>query len=213
MKGLKSTRPKTGAADNSCYVVQPSDLGNESDPITPDQLRQAKPKLKKEHYSWLFLSVWLGLRSREIDQLKDGRFVRLQCAVNGKPILWIYQTKLVSVPPQYRWKLIPIIFKEQEAALKVICSRTFRRPAVKIVKRNFGANTTLYGGRKGFTDLMLTHQQDFVHISQWMGHSSIERTRKSYKSRRITHFTPTGKAAGDGIISPSNKGCGSRSRC
>jgi integrase len=56
------------------------------------------------------------------------------------------------------------------------------------MKKLFGPNTTLYGGRKGFTDLMLANDQDFVHISQWMGHSSIERTWKNYKSKRVTHY-------------------------
>ena len=90
---------------------------NESDPITPDQLQQVKSKIKQDHYDWWYLSVWLGLRPREVDQLKDERYIRFQPGTHGKVILWIYQTKLAAVPPQYRWKLIPIIFFEQEAAL------------------------------------------------------------------------------------------------
>ncbi len=161
---------------------------NTSDPITPNQLLAVVTKLKQEHYNWIYLSVWLGLRPREVDQLKDTRYVRLQPSTDGKSILWIYQTKLTAVPPQYRWKLIPIIFSEQEAALKIISNLEFKRPNVKIVKKYFGGQTTLYGGRKGYTDLMLAHQQDFIHISQWMGHSSIERTWRTYKSKQIVHY-------------------------
>lgn len=164
-----------------------------SDPITPRQLAQAKHKFKKEQYNWLYLSVWLGLRPQEVDQLKNPQMVRLQNSTEGTPTLWIYQTKLVSVPHRYRWKLIPIIFKEQKKALHIVRSKNFQRPIVRTVKKHFGAHTTLYGGRKGFTDLMLSHQQNLFHISQWMGHSSIERTWKNYKSRCIAHHLPTKK--------------------
>ena len=162
---------------------------NESEPILPARLQKAKPKLKPEHYNWIYLSVWLGLRPREVDQLKNEHFVRLQPGLHKKIILWIYQTKLSAVPPQYRWKLIPIIFSEQEVAIKILRSGTFKRPHVKLIKKYFGANRTLYAGRKGFTDLMLARQQDFINISQWMGHSSIERTWRNYKSKKIVHFT------------------------
>jgi hypothetical protein len=160
----------------------------QSEPLTPKKLSNAKSHLKNEQYNWLYLSVWLGLRPQEVDQLKDERLVRLQRDMSGTPILWVYQSKLASVPPRYRWKLIPLVFKEQEKALKIIRSKLFQRPLIKTVKRLFGAHTTLYGERKGFTDLMLSLKQDFIHISQWMGHSSIERTWKNYKSRCITHW-------------------------
>ena len=171
------------------YFEKCGSPSNQSDPSTPEQLENAKSKLKREQYNWLYLSIWLGLRPQEVDQLKLDHLVRLQRDIHGKLILWVYQTKLVSVSPRYRWKLIPIIFKEQEIALKIIQKKQFHRPLVKTVKRYFGINTTLYGGRKGFTDLMLSQKQDFIHISQWMGHSSIERTWRSYKCRTITHYT------------------------
>jgi hypothetical protein len=106
---------------------------------------------------------------------------------DGSSVLWIYQEKLVSVPPRYRWKLLPVFLPEQEAGLTLIERGEFKRPLVKTVKRHFGSRVTLYGGRKGFSDLMLSLGQDFINISQWMGHSSIQRTWKSYKSRLIVH--------------------------
>lgn len=171
------------------YLQKRGDRPLQSDPITPIKLEKAKPKLRTIQYNWLYLSVWFGLRPQEVDQLKDDRFVRLQRDLNGTLILWIYQTKLMAVSPRHRWKLIPIIFREQKLGLKIIRDKFFERPRIRTVKRHFGFRTTLYGGRKGFTDLMLAHEQNFIHISQWMGHSSIDRTWRSYKSRRIVHYS------------------------
>ena len=161
----------------------------ESDPIQPMQLRAVRGKISTRYYNWLYLSVWLGLRPLEVDQLKNPELMRIMTDKSGTPTLWIYQTKLVAIAPRYRWKLIPLIFKEQKACLEIIESKDFSRPLTKTVKNYFGLHTNLYGGRKGFTDLMLSKRQKFVHISQWMGHSSIERTWKTYKSRRLTHYS------------------------
>jgi hypothetical protein len=46
----------------------------------------------------------------------------------------------------------------------------------------------LYGGRKGFVDLMLSKEQTFENISVWMGHSTLDRTWRSYKQRRKFHL-------------------------
>jgi hypothetical protein len=51
-----------------------------------------------------------------------------------------------------------------------------------------GENNSLYGGRKAFTNLMLSKNQMIENISQWMGHSTIDRAWKHYKSRRIVHY-------------------------
>ncbi len=156
--------------------------------MTPEKLHRAKEKLNEAQYNWLYLSVWLGLRPNEIDQLiKDGHLKILRTQ-EGQSILWIYQTKLASIAPRYRWKLIPLIFSEQKKTVKIIKSGDFERPLVKTVKRYLGSRIMLYGGRKGFTDLMLSRGQNFVDISQWMGHSTIQRTWGSYKSRRIVHY-------------------------
>ena len=145
--------------------------------------------MQDQNYNWLYLSVWLGLRPREIDQLHDQGLYRLQKLSENSALLWVYQTKLISVPPRYRWKLIPMVFAGQTEAVRIIESGQFKRPLNKTVRHHFGRFTTLYGGRKGFTDLMLDHQQQLENISQWMGHSSIERTWRNYKSRCITHYS------------------------
>jgi hypothetical protein len=97
----------------------------------------------------------------------------------------------VAVPPRYRWKLIPIVFTGQSDVVRIVESGNFKRPLNKTIQSYFGKFTTLYGGRKSFTDLMLGHQQQLENISQWMGHSTIERTWRNYKSRVITHFNPS----------------------
>jgi len=165
----------------------------ESDPITPDQLEKIKPQINTPNYNWIYLSVWLGLRPREIDQLHDESLYRLQKTGDSTALLWVYQTKLASVPPRYRWKLIPLVFEGQTEVSKIIESGLFKRPLNKTMRHHFSEHTTLYGGRKGFTDLMLSHQQRLENISQWMGHSTIERTWKNYKSRCITHYNLTKK--------------------
>ncbi len=127
----------------------------ESDSITPKQLEDAKGKLNEQNYNWMYLSVWLGLRPLEIDQLRNQNYYRLQKVGENSALLWVYQTKLVSVPPRYKWKLIPLIFEGQVEAIKIIERGYFKRPLNKTVRLHFGVHTTLNGGRKGFTDAVV----------------------------------------------------------
>jgi hypothetical protein len=68
-------------------------------------------------------------------------------------------------PYEDRWKPIPIIFEEQEFALRIVEGQNFKRPLAKTVRRYFGEGIDLYGGRKGFTDLMLSKDQVLENIS------------------------------------------------
>ncbi len=86
-----------------------------------------------------------------------------------------------------RWKPIPIIFDEQKFALKIIEAQNFKRPLIKTIRKCFGPGVDSYGGRKGFPDQMLSKNQLFENISVWMGHSTLQRTWYSYKSRRRFH--------------------------
>jgi hypothetical protein len=49
-------------------------------------------------------------------------------------------------------------------------------------------NSALYGGRKGFTDLMLSKGNTIENISIWMGHSTLDRTWRSYKQKMKFHL-------------------------
>jgi len=63
----------------------------------------------------------------------------------------------------------------------------FKRPLMKTIRSHFGDDIDLYGGRKGFSDLMLSKHQTLENISVWMGHSTLDRTWRSYKSRKKFH--------------------------
>jgi hypothetical protein len=106
----------------------------------------------------------------------------------GRKILWVLQTKIIALPPEDRWKPIPIVFDQQGFGLRIIDSGLFKRPLTNTVRKYFGSGTTLYGGRKGFSDLMLSKGQAFENISIWTGHSTLDRTWKSYKRRRKFHL-------------------------
>lgn len=171
------------------YFEKTNGIGLQSEPITPAQLEKAKSQLGTAHYNWLYLSVWLGLRPAEVDQLKLPENIQYLRDSKETPIISIYQSKLMSVPPRYRWKLIPLFLPEQKTAIKIIKSGGFERPRVYWIKKLFGPHKNLYAGRKGFTDLMLSFEQSMDHISQWMGHSNIQRTWTNYKNRLRVHYT------------------------
>lgn len=159
-----------------------------SSPITPNDLNIIKNKINQENFNWLFLSVWLGLRPMEIDLLKDDHMWIIDNLPSNKKVLWVFQTKIIALPPEDRWKPIPIIFDEQFFALEIIKSKYFKRPLVKTIKYHISSNANLYGGRKGFVDLMLSRGQRLENISIWMGHSTLSRTWRSYKNKRVYHF-------------------------
>lgn len=72
--------------------------------LSPEELNAAKNKLSVENYNWLYLSVWLGLRPKEIDSLHDQEMWRVSKSKNGIPVLSIFQTKIITVPHEDRWK-------------------------------------------------------------------------------------------------------------
>lgn len=161
------------------YEKQDSTVRRASQPLSTFDLLNAKEKLNQANFNWLYLSVCLGLRPQEIDNLHNLRLWRIEknSTSTGKDILWVFQTKIVALPPEDRWKPIPIIFDEQKFALRMLEAKCFKRPLSKTMRLHFGKGTTLYAGRKGFVDLMLAK-----------GHSTLERTWRSYKQRRKFHL-------------------------
>lgn len=170
------------------YEKNKSTISNPSKEISPEQLDLIRGSLNAPNFNWIFISVWFGLRQQEVDNLKNNKLWKVETLATGKKILWVFQTKIVALPPEDRWKPIPIIFEQQEFALRIIESGNFKRPLIKTIKNHFGEGTGLYGGRKGFSDLMLSKGQVFENISIWMGHSTLDRTWKSYKRRRKFHL-------------------------
>lgn len=164
--------------------------------LTPEILRQIETRLSKlpGQFEWMFVSLWLGLRPSEIDRSKDPkRPVKIEFneAIQRHEVC-VYQGKLKNVADEDRWKRIPIIFPEQEAAARYLFETELKRPLTKTLKSYSGIETLgVYSGRKGFTDLMLERGQSLEAISSWLGHRSIEMTWKHYKNKRVSTFTPT----------------------
>jgi hypothetical protein len=159
-----------------------------SGPLPPEVLNSASGKMNQANFNWLFISVWLGLRPQEIDNLHEQQLWRIETPIVGRKICWIYQTKIIALPPDDRWKPIPILYEEQEFALRIIQSGNFKRPLVKTMRQYFSKDIDLYGGRKGFTDLMLSKGNTIENISIWMGHSTLDRTWRSYKQKTKFHL-------------------------
>jgi hypothetical protein len=184
--------PKPGGYERrriiDSYFEKTKDRPKKSGPITLLMLLKSKAKLRDNLYNWIYLTVWFGLRPKEVDNLHDVSMWKVETLFNGRKVLWVYQTKIVALPEVDRWKPIPILYSEQEVGLKILEEGVFKRPLVKTVREHFGKDISLYGGRKGFTDLMLSKGNSLESISIWMGHSTIGRTWKSYKNRRKYHI-------------------------
>ena len=139
-------------------------------------------------FNWIYLTVWFGLRPKEVDSLHQDENWKIEELYNGRKVLWIFQTKVIALPEEDRWKPIPILYKEQEEGLEIIKTKQHKRPLIKTMRLHFGKNVHLYGGRKAFTDLMLSKGNTLENISILMGHSTINRTWQSYKNRRKYHI-------------------------
>lgn len=169
--------------------VTPGKGNKKSDPITPGMLEGIRASVTEQHYNWLFISIWLGLRPQEVCSLKDVRNFRIS-KFSGVPVIEIYQPKLVALPREKRWKSIPCFLPEMQKAVELAKSGKFKRPLQKSVIAWFGdSRIGLYGGRKGFTELMHCHGQSLEDISAWMGHTSVDRTWKDYKDKSKVNFT------------------------
>ena len=153
-------------------------------PITPEDLAKAKSKLQKADYNWVWISLWFGLRPAEVDNLTDETKFRLEEDPARKlTVLWVYQPKLSSLPRDERWKLIPVLYKEQKEALRIVREEEFKRPLVKTLEAHLKPGATPYAGRKGFHALMSAKGNTFEDISAWMGHRSLDRTWLDYVER------------------------------
>lgn len=163
-----------------------------SDPLTPEILANMKDNVSEEHYNWLYLTVWLGLRPEEADSVKDENATKITYREEDKVyILSVYQSKLMSVPENERWKHIPLIFKEQKECLDIIKAKPIKRPHSKTVRKHSKSDKiNLYGGRKNFVDLCLDRGQDFVDVSAWMGHTDTSITYEVYKQRQLVRYKP-----------------------
>lgn len=166
------------------------DYTGPAEPLTSQALETGKKELLDQNYNWLYLSVWLGLRPEEIDNLLAPKMHKYGLSEDDKTtILWIFQTKLTSVSRDKAWKPIPLFLPEQHKCISIIDSKNFRRPLNKTLRKVFhDERITGYSGRKGFTDLMLSKGQELTEISVWLGHTTIETTWKHYKQKQVVRF-------------------------
>lgn len=191
-------RPRSAIVDaQQTKTGKNTELGvrTESEPLTPEILKQSKDSFTNpNHHNFLTISLWFGLRPYEVDLLKDKKKWNIsRDKQTGVLSLEVYQTKLMSVEENKRYKFIPVLFKEQHEALKLIKAQTFDRPHPKTVRKNLKANITLYGGRKRFTDLMLDRDQKIEDISLWLGHRSLSTTWSRYKQKQKVSFVKNRK--------------------
>lgn len=167
------------------------DLENRRTPAEPlkwSDLKNIRSTFANEgltlQWNWLYISLFLGLRPTETDNLKHEKYWKLQHDKEKKiDIILIYQTKLSSIPKDKRWKPIPIVFKEQKEVVELIKAKQFKRPLNKTIQRLMEGQIETYSPRKGFVDLMLERGFSLEDISTFLGHADISMTWKHYKDK------------------------------
>ena len=148
-----------------------------SEPLTEAMLKHLKSKLSErpEHWNFIFICFWLGLRPSECDWLHAGEFQIYNDDETGCDVIRIYQKKLIKVWKKERWKLIPCFLDNQMLALEMIKSGAFRRPLTKTIKSYLdNEKVTLYGPRRNFYTMMINdYGRSNEEVSAWMGHRSV----------------------------------------
>jgi hypothetical protein len=181
----------------NAYEMKCKGITKESEALTKENLNKIKDVMREEHWNWLYLALWFGLRPKEVDNLllKEGEFYEIK-KYKGKEYIAVEQTKLSGVVKSKRIKNIPVIFDEQRFALKIIENKNFKRPLVKTIKSYLGDAYNTYCGRKGFEALLLDMSDagkvTYHQISSWLGHSSVDRTWKNYRNRDRVDFGEVG---------------------
>ncbi|RYF35255.1 MAG: hypothetical protein EOO38_29005 [Cytophagaceae bacterium] len=155
-----------------------------------EKLQAARGRMKEEQWRWLYVSLWFGLRPMELDRLAEGK--NFEITNNGDiDVLWIEQLKLSSVSKEDRWKNIPVVFPQQQEALAML-KLGVKRPLVKTIQKHVGPGINTYGGRKAFSDMMTALGQDENHVSRWLGHATLQRTKRNYVDKKKVEYKKAG---------------------
>lgn len=157
---------------SAAYRLKETNREGGSKRLTPQLLEKIRTKIKPDHYEWLYISLWFGLRPEEIEK---AQFTSYKDPSYKIPILRIYQPKIG------KWKHIPVLHPEQHRALEWL--RPIKRPLNKTLRRLLGDRFTCYAGRKGFEPLMRTLGESKSDISAWLGHTSLRTTELYYEDR------------------------------
>ncbi len=162
----------------------------ESEPLTLELLKTARKDLDVKEGNWLLVSFAFGLRPLEVDLMN----LRVEKDDKGTTIVWVYQTKLISLNEEDKWKPIPILQPIQKEALDIWKSGQIERPHASKIQDILGVGFTLYAGRKGFENWLGGLGENLINISLMLGHQSVDRTLKNYADKRVSRYTIKNKA-------------------
>ena len=97
ISGYSNSNSKEIRAGKANYEKQDYTVRRASLPLSVSDLWKSKEKLNQENFNWLYLSVWLGLRPQEMEDLHNLSLWKLEknSTSTGKDILWVFQTKIV----------------------------------------------------------------------------------------------------------------------
>lgn len=151
-------------------------------PLTAEKIKSARSRLSEEHFNWIWISFFLGLRPPEVDNLKN-LATQYPCEVidrGGTLFLKIYQGKLQMVQESDRWRIIPAVMPEQRLAITMIKTGKFTRPSRTVWQKTFGPGYHAYSGRHGFALFLVREELDLSQIAAMLGHKGIETARRYY---------------------------------
>ena len=138
-------------------------------------------ELPGEVINWCIVCLGFALRPSEMNTIatRDSKVITIL-----KSSVKIYQSKLVSLPRPMRFKEVVIRHPFQKEALSIIKSKKeLAAPSIHMLRKVLGDEYGLYSFRKGYTDIMINLGEPIERISADLGHSSIDRTWKSYRKR------------------------------
>lgn len=198
-KDVEAPAPSWSKKIRDAYEKRIGKSSFKSQPLTPALLDDAKPKLDRQHFNWLFLSLWFGLRPREVNNLRrdDASLWYIDTGDARFTVLAVFQEKLYErgIRKEDCWKYIPIVEPEQMEGLKIVRSGEFRAPLNKNIQRIFAGQYTRYAGRQGFHDLMRRQRgHELEDVSKWYGHLTLSTTQRQYPDQPRASFK--GRKAG-----------------
>jgi len=153
-------------------------------PLSPKLLESKRLEMEPKYYEWLFLSVWFGLRPREVDNLlMDDSSLWYFTEDSEEGILSVFQQKLFErgLPAERCWKHIPIEFKEQKVALIYIREKKFSKPTGsggRFMPKTFGYGFKHYAGRINFSGMLKALGYSLEERRDRMGHLSTKTTEE-----------------------------------
>lgn len=168
----------------------------ESLPLSESLLERLRG-LEDIQFRWVRFSFYFGLRPSEVDQLaesKRGKVWEIYQDGKGTPVLKFYQSKLVRVARERRWKRIPaILVAQRNLLIELDAGMRVQRPLVKTLQLRLGEGFGTYAGRKGFEKFMRSKGQG-AHVSRWLGHQNPMQTERSYREIEAVEYSPLPEA-------------------